>query len=93
MADRYDVSIKVISQEGHCAAGHKEGDEWVMGLHTSEKPICLPALNAIFSHQKVLRYGGSFQYQKDPYSATVPCPDAANPVIFRLTRVVPQEDK
>ncbi len=30
MAEKfYNVAIKVVSQKGHCAAGHKVGDQWV----------------------------------------------------------------
>ena len=26
----HDVSIKVVSQKGYCAMGHKPGDEWII---------------------------------------------------------------
>jgi hypothetical protein len=31
MADNFDLEISVISQKGVCSAGHKAGDNWVMG--------------------------------------------------------------
>jgi len=34
MSKRYDVSVKVISQKGHCTAGHKVGDEWTLKMKT-----------------------------------------------------------
>jgi len=34
MAESYKVRIKVISQKGSCEAGHKVGDEWLVGEKT-----------------------------------------------------------
>ena len=46
MADRYSVKIKVLSQEGHCAAGHQTGQEWTVTRHTPDG-FCLFAYSAI----------------------------------------------
>ena len=89
MAERYkmyDVAVKVISQKGHCGAGHKVGDEWVMGQNTPAG-ICLSALYSIFPNAKVLRFGGGFPWRDDPATTTVACPDANNPVVFELRRL------
>jgi uncharacterized repeat protein (TIGR04076 family) len=40
------ISVKVISKEGHCSAGHEVGDEIVFDwdTHEIESRICLHAL-------------------------------------------------
>ena len=86
MADTYDVKVKVISQKGTCGAGHKVGDEWVISGKTPEG-ICLSAFDALSPGLRVLMFGGSYPWSDDPDTATVACPDAANPVVFELKRV------
>ena len=34
----YDVSIKVVSQKGYCAIGHKVCDEWIVKGYSSPLP-------------------------------------------------------
>ena len=86
MAEMYDVVVKIVSQKGTCAEGHKVGDEWVIGSKTPEG-ICLSAFNAMFPSLRVLRFGGSFPWSTDPDVATAACPDALNPVVFELRRL------
>jgi uncharacterized repeat protein (TIGR04076 family) len=86
MADRYDINIKVVSQKGTCDAGHKVGDEVIVSS-TTPGGMCLSAFNACFAAMRTLMFGGSFPWSKDPDTATVACPDAANPVVFELRRV------
>ena len=59
MAQRFDVRIRVISQDGTCGAGHKVGDEWVIS-GKSAGGMCLSALGAVLSPAQTLMYGGSF---------------------------------
>ncbi len=86
MADRYDVKVKVVSQEGTCAIGHKVGDEFTIS-RTTPQGVCLSAFNALFPAARTLMFGGTFPWSKDPDVATAACPDAANPVVFELRRV------
>ncbi len=87
MADRYEVSVKVVSQEGTCTAGHKVGDEWVIGRKTPAG-MCLPAFNAVYQFARVLQYGGTFPFGPDPdVVANVYCPDRKNPVSFEVRRL------
>ena len=86
MAERYDVAVKVIAQEGTCGAEHKVGDEWVLRAKTPEG-ICLSAFHALFPHTRVLRFNGSFPWETDPDVSIVACPDAKNPVVFELRRL------
>ena len=86
MAERYNVQVKVISQKGTCAIGHKVGDEYIISRTTPEG-ICLSAFNAFFPAMRTLMFGGTFPWSEDPDTATMACPDAENPVVFKLTRI------
>ncbi len=86
MAERYDVSVKVISQKGPCVHEHKVGDEWVFGTKTPEG-ICLSAFQTILPNARVLMLGGTFPWEPDPDATTVACQDAENPVVFEIRRL------
>ena len=83
-----DVIAKVISQKGTCAAGHKVGDEFVIGQKTPPE-LCSWAFYTVFPFAKVLQLGGSFPWEDDPNRTTVACPDPANPVVFELRHSLP----
>jgi uncharacterized repeat protein (TIGR04076 family) len=82
------VIAKVISQRGTCEAGHRVGNEFVIGQKTPPG-LCSWAFHTLFPFAEVLQFGGAFPWKEDPDKATVACPDAANPVIFELRRVSP----
>jgi len=82
------VTARVISQKGTCAAGHKVGEEFVIGEKTPPK-VCSWAFYCLFPFASVLPYGGSFPWEKDPDKTTVACPDPENPVVFELRRTLP----
>ncbi len=86
MAETYEVRVRVISQNGTCAAGHKVGDEWVISGKTPAG-ICISAFHALLPNARTLRFGGSFPWESDPDVSTIACPDASNPVVFELRRV------
>ena len=86
MAERYKVSIRVVSQKGTCGNEHKVGDQWVTDEKTPEG-ICLSAFDSLFSSLQVLKYGGVFPWADDPDVTTIACPDAENPVVFELRRL------
>ena len=48
-----DVVAKVVSQKGTCAAGHKVGDEFIIGQQTPSS-LCSWAFYAIFPFAGVL---------------------------------------
>ena len=81
----YQVIARVISQKGTCEAGHKIGDEFIIGQETPDG-MCSWAFHTIFPFAQVLQFGGSFPWEKDPDKATVACPDADNAVVFELRR-------
>jgi len=83
-----DVIAKVISQKGTCSAGHRLGDEFVIGQKTPPD-LCSWAFYTLFPFAQVLQFGGSFPWEQDPNKTTVACPDPANPVVFELRRAAP----
>jgi uncharacterized repeat protein (TIGR04076 family) len=86
MSEWYQVKAKVISQKGTCSAGHKVGDEFIIG-DTAPDGMCSWAFYTLFPFVSGLQSGGSFPWEKDPDKTTVACPDAENPLVFQLTRV------
>ncbi len=90
MAERYNVKVRVISQKGTCAIGHKVGDDFIISRTTPEG-ICLSAFNAFFPAMRTLMFGGTFPWSEDPDTATAACPDAENPVVFELRRISSEE--
>lgn len=86
MDKRCDIEIKVISQKGECALDHKVGDRWVVSAKTPEG-ICAAAFNALFPDLRVLSFGGELPWSSDKDASMVACPDADNPVVFRIERL------
>ena len=83
-----DVIARVVSQEGTCTAGHKVGDEFIIGQQTPPN-LCSWAFYSMFPFAEVLQFGGSFPWEGDINKTTVACPDAVNPVVFELRRSLP----
>ena len=86
MTDRYDVTVKVVSQKGTCGAKHKVGDQWTITGKTPEG-ICLSAYDVIYPSIRLLMYGGALPWETDKEATTLACSDAANPVVFEIRRV------
>lgn len=86
MAKSYKVRVKVISQKGTCEAGHKVGDEWVIGEKTPQG-LCIFAFGSLLTALMPLMFDGSFPWEKDPDVTTAACPDPDNPVVFELRRL------
>jgi len=80
-----NLVAKVISQKGTCEAQHKVGDEFVIAEGIPPN-LCSWAFHAIFPCAQVLRFGGSFPWEKDRNKTAVACPDPDNPVVFELRR-------
>jgi len=90
MSKRLDVEVEVISQKGFCGQGNKAGDKWVIKGKTPEG-ICISAFCSMMPFLNVMRYAGkdSFPFSRNPDEVTCACPDAENPVVFRLRRIRP----
>lgn len=82
-----DVSIKVVSQKGHCAMGHKVGDEWIVKGYSSPGGICMGAFGSIFPVVGVMAFDGKYPWSPDPDIESVACADAKNPVVFEVRRL------
>lgn len=77
------VRIEVTEVRGKgCDYGLKQGD--VFYLEDDRCDICMWAATAIFPMVQVLKYGGSFPFGDDPYSAVACCPDPVNTVVFKM---------
>ena len=87
----YPVKIKVLSQKGYCAMGHKVGDEWVWAFEPGNPKIpdiCPSALGVLMPYFWVLSFGGTFAWPTpDGDTCHEACPDPYNPVIFELKRL------
>jgi uncharacterized repeat protein (TIGR04076 family) len=86
MSEWYQVKARVISQKGTCNAGHKVGDEFLIG-DTLPAGMCSWAFYSLFPFVSALQSGGTFPWEKDPDKTTVACPDAESLVVFELTRI------
>ena len=97
MAERYEVVAKIVSIKGTCTAGHKVGDEWVVGTQINDedwviggkmqKGICAGAFSTMCPYVSALIYGGSFSWGIDHQIINLACPDPDNPVVFELRRL------
>ncbi|MCD6453184.1 MAG: TIGR04076 family protein [Dehalococcoidales bacterium] len=79
------IIARVISQQGTCEAGHRVGNEFVIGQKTP-KDMCSWAFYTLFPFAEALQFGGSFPWEADSNKATVACPDPVNQVVFELRR-------
>jgi len=83
------VHARVISQEGHCAASQKVGDEILFDWDTHEiqGKICLHALYSILPKVYALAHGADVAFAEAEDGSRVArhaCPDGYNPVIYEL---------
>ena len=81
------VTAKVISVKGECGFGHKVGDTVRISESGVEGKICIHALYSMFPAAFAMLYDAKFPWLQDPERKTHPCTDAANPVVFELTKI------
>jgi len=81
----YRIKITVDSVAGTCPLGNKPGKEFIIE-RTTPAGMCLGALGSIYSAIQVLRFGGSFPWEKDPNVAYFGCPDHINRVVYKIER-------
>lgn len=86
MAEVYDVELEVVKAAGNCDRKHRPGDKFLVTGYTPAG-VCLAAFNALLPAIRTLSLGGVHPWEADPDVAHVTCPDGANPVTFRLSRV------
>ena len=82
------IEVKVASVKGTCSLGHKPGDVIKITEAGVEGKICLHALYSLLPAAFAMLYEARFPWLKDnPDRKTHACPDAANPVVFEITRI------
>ena len=79
------IYVTVDSVAGKCPLGNRTGREFIIE-RTTPGGMCLSAFNSIFPAIQVLRYGGSFPWEKNPDEAHICCPDHINRTVFKLER-------
>jgi uncharacterized repeat protein (TIGR04076 family) len=84
----YKIIARVKEVNGHCAFGHEVGDEVVFDGETVQGRICFSAMYSFLPKVFAMRYGAQFPWLSDPNVATHACPDAYNPVVFEIERVL-----
>jgi len=90
MATFHNVKITLVSQRKKCHAGHRVGDEFVVGRH-SPGGLCMGALASLLPYITTLRFGGSFPWEKNGDEGTFCCPDPEVLNVFRLERLSAEE--
>lgn len=82
-----DVTAKVVSVTGTCEQGHRVGDTVRFTERGVEGRVCIHALYSLMPKVFAMMYNAEFPWAVDhPDTLTHPCPDAANPVVFELSR-------
>jgi uncharacterized repeat protein (TIGR04076 family) len=83
------IKLEVIKQEGNCAAGHNVGDEITISFEKNqiEGMICLHTLYSILPKVYAMAYDAKFPWLENPDISTHACPDAKNPVVFKVERI------
>jgi uncharacterized repeat protein (TIGR04076 family) len=93
------VIMRILSVRGNCESRHVPGQEFDLtkdvSIGTAGNPgtICPALYYAVYPNLRVLRFGGTLPWEKDPNVAQVACPDPANPVVIELRRVAETNDE
>jgi uncharacterized repeat protein (TIGR04076 family) len=82
-----EVRAKVISVKGTCGLGHKAGDIVRFTEGGVDGHICIHAMYSMLPKVFAMMFNASFPWAQNPDVLSHACPDAANPVVFELTRV------
>jgi uncharacterized repeat protein (TIGR04076 family) len=82
---RVRIEVVRILGSGKCSSElHEIGQRWDVSGSAVPEGMCGYAYNSISPFVTALRFGGR-PWWKDESVITVCCPDADNPVVFRLT--------
>jgi uncharacterized repeat protein (TIGR04076 family) len=81
------IEVKVKSVKGACGI-HKVGDSARISEQGVDGKICIHALYSLLPAAFAMLYEARFPWlTANPDQKTHACPDAANPVVFEITRV------
>ncbi len=90
MSDSVGVPVRIEVTEillgGECPVGHKPGTTWEVRDGMTPEGMCGSAWNAMYHYVFALRSGGAMPWSGER-ELTMCCPDAANPVVFRISAV------
>ena len=78
------AEIVEIMGAGTCPSGLEVGRAWLIADGLCPEGMCGWAFNSMLPFLATLRFGGRFPWRPEP-EARICCPDADNPVVFRLT--------
>ena len=81
------VKAKVKSVKGTCSLGHKVGDIAKFTETGVEGKICIHAQYSMIPAVFAMLFDATFPWLEDKDTKTHACPDAANPVVFEITRM------
>ena len=82
--DPVRVEIAAILEGGECPLGLLPGRVWEVRDGIVPEGMCAAAWNSIQPYVVALRYGGRMPWSGER-GIDACCPDAANPVVFRLS--------
>ncbi|TXT56424.1 MAG: hypothetical protein BAJATHORv1_20013 [Candidatus Thorarchaeota archaeon] len=83
----WKIRLRVISQEGTCAAGHRVDDGIIISDTGINGRVCISLLYSVLPKVYAMMYNARFPWLKNQCSATHACPDAHNPLVVELTRI------
>lgn len=78
------IEVVRILGRGTCPGGIEMGRSWIVRSGTVPEGMCGSAFHTLFPYLNALRFGAAFPWWEDG-QAEITCPDAENPVVFRLT--------
>ncbi|MHA1636742.1 MAG: TIGR04076 family protein [Candidatus Thorarchaeota archaeon] len=87
----WDIVCRVVKQDGHCAIGHKVGDQVRFTGDEVQGRLCISAMYSMLPKVYAMMYNARFPWLKDQFTAHHVCPDGFNPVMFELVRKEPED--
>lgn len=78
------IKVTVISQEGYCASNHHPDDTTYISNNGVEGKICIHALYSLLPKAFAMLHDATFPWLKPNEPVTHACPDAYNPVVYKL---------
>lgn len=81
------VEVNVKSQKGKCNFWHNVGDKIVFDGKSVKGDICYSALMFLLPKVFAMCYGAEFPWAKEKDIASNACPDAENPVVFKIKHI------
>jgi uncharacterized repeat protein (TIGR04076 family) len=82
--NRVRAEIVEIMGAGRCPSGFKVGRSWILADSRCPEDMCAWACNSMLPFIATLTFGGRFPWSGEQ-TARICCPDADNPVVYRLT--------